>query len=386
MDAKALRTANKEKAHRLAGGGDSYPGSQDKDTKAPDALDADVKTGARPISKPKFKRGGVVPGANAKHHAGRPARKEGGGCGESYVNRDVKEANEDRPGKKHVGGWQKGGRAEKADGGRTKKLYGGGLYGMDTKPTGTNGVAAMVETKTKKSHGGATKKKASGGIIMNDQDIRKPGTTGVMPPLGKGAARGTEVVDETASVQNKAQIFARGNYSGVTPGNSLKVGELQRVVGLGKNFEGMVPGSSPEAVKAAETPKKGAAPVAAKAPAVRVGRQDGGRVAKGKTNINIIIAPQGGKTADAGAPVPPDMPPPPPPMMKPPMPAAPPPGPPAGLAAALGAGPPHAGGGMPPPMPMMRKDGGKVPHMDYGAGGGKGRLEKIKEYGANAKP
>jgi hypothetical protein len=379
MDAKALRTANKEKAHRLAGGGDSNPGSQDVDPPA-DKLNADVKTGARPISKPKFKRGGVVPGANAKHHAGRPARKAGGGCGESYVNRDVKEANEDRDGKKHIGGWKKGGAAK-----RPGKLYGGGLYGMETKPTGTNGVAAMVETKKGKKHGGAAKK-ANGGIILNDQDIRKPGVTGVMPPLDGGKTRGmrpgTEV-EETVTAKAKAPMFAKSNYSGVTPGNSVRVKDYPAIAGLGKNFEGMIAGSSPEGVKVLEkAAAKGAKAPAASAATARPGRQDGGRVAKGKTNINIIIAPQGGKAPDASAdqPVPPDMPPPPPPMMKPPaMPAAAPPGPPAGLAAALGAGPPHAG------APLMRKDGGKVPHMEFGAGGGKGRLEKIKEYGDNAK-
>ena len=45
----------------------------------PDALDADVKTGMRPISRRQFKKGGKVVGAvhgeHAKRHAGRKPRK-----------------------------------------------------------------------------------------------------------------------------------------------------------------------------------------------------------------------------------------------------------------------------------------------------------------------
>lgn len=88
-----------------------------------------------------------------------------------------------------------------------------------------------------------------------------------------------------------------------------------------------------------------------------------GGAVKGKgTNVNIVIAPQGASSPPpAGLPVPPGA-----------MPLSPslPPGVPAGA----------------PPMPMPgRKRGGRVGNYDAGAGSGLGRLEKIANYGKNAK-
>jgi hypothetical protein len=83
----------------------------------------------RPISKQGFKRGGKIAGAKADVHAGRKPRKSGGRAitADSLINRDQKEANESREGKKHIGGMKKGGRAEKAMGGSPTDMLKNGL-------------------------------------------------------------------------------------------------------------------------------------------------------------------------------------------------------------------------------------------------------------------
>lgn len=121
--AKKARAGMKSKAERLAGEKDRKTDSSD--WSPPEPLNADVKTGMRPVSRRAYKKGGAVKGEVGKQRADRAPRKAGGKVdtkGEQplvdrYINRDLKKANDYRDGTKHVGALKHGGRAKKADGG-----------------------------------------------------------------------------------------------------------------------------------------------------------------------------------------------------------------------------------------------------------------------------
>ena len=127
--AKKAREAMKGKAKRLSSEKDSKTDSSDWSPESP--LDSKVKTGMRPISKSGFKKGGKVEGKMTETHAGRKPRKSGGRAitADSLINRDQKEANEDREGKKHIGGMKKGGKIAKASGGIMKPYFDAMLSG-----------------------------------------------------------------------------------------------------------------------------------------------------------------------------------------------------------------------------------------------------------------
>ncbi len=113
----AARKAMKEKAHRLATG-DPHAKVDASSWTPSEPLNTTAKTGLRPISKRQYKRGGKVEGEHARKHAGRKPRKAGGrALVDDLVNRDVKQANEEREGIKHVGGMKRGGRTHKDSGG-----------------------------------------------------------------------------------------------------------------------------------------------------------------------------------------------------------------------------------------------------------------------------
>lgn len=113
--AKKAREAMKSKAKRLAS--DRPLQKVDSSTfTPPEMLKADVKTGLRPVSRRAYKSGGKVDGSCGPMRADRKQRKSGGkteavAYANAKVNRNVKDANEDREGEKHVGGLKRGGAA-----------------------------------------------------------------------------------------------------------------------------------------------------------------------------------------------------------------------------------------------------------------------------------
>jgi hypothetical protein len=285
------RAANKSKAERLVR---ADPTARvDASGYQPDgAMDADVVTGPRPISRRQFRRGGKVEGDASAPRADRKPRANGGALtANSLINRDVKDANKERGGITHVGGMKTGGRAHK-----------------------------MV--------GGALSPQQRIGLQQSPRPAMNPGARPMMRADGGKTSHGASC--------------SCGKCSG---------GRVGRKEGGAIN--------------------DGTRPVAG-----RMARKGGGR-AKGKTNINIVIAPQGGTGQN-------------PPMAPPGVAGAPPPGGPVGLHQ----GPPPPSPAAPPgaaPQPMMRKSGGRTLEKDggkpvkpgaypieSGAGGGLGRLEKAK--------
>lgn len=178
----------------------------------PEAMDADVQTGLRPISRRQFKRGGKVAGEKAAMHAGRKPRKSGGALtAESLINRNVKEANEERSGTKHVGGMKRGGRAHRdmggglalpawsdavtrKSGGRTGKMVGGGMCGgapVSARPMpGGPGARPMMRAAGGKVHAEGCKcEKCSGGRVGKKAGGALDGALQGMRPEGARLAR-----------------------------------------------------------------------------------------------------------------------------------------------------------------------------------------------------
>ena len=409
--AKKARAAMAAKAKSLTAGEPSTKVDSSDWTPPPMEL-AGVKTGLRPISRRQFKKGGKVLGENAKHNMGRKPRKSGGSAMSSVndkINRNVKDANEERSGLKHVGGMKTGGRTKKNGGGGTDySVTGHNTVTSDSKkprsvpkdtgrapqPTDLYDAEDLpkADSETRGYTKGGRTKKMLGGPMMGGAmmaPMTTPMSGGAAMPMGGGATGGGPdprlgMVSKNAlnfGVGAQGSPYKKGGKvehddeaadkalikKMVKP--SARAGHKQGGgVFSGPSYPGKVPG----------------------AVGGRTAHAAGGKAGKGKTNINIMVGahkPEGGP----GMPMAPGMNPMAGPIKPPglggpaggaPLPPGPPGMPPMPPGGAPAGAPPMPPGMLPPGGPMPRKAGGRAyssyKDMDAGSGGGEGRLKKTE--------
>lgn len=438
---KNIYNSNKAKIKRLVG--EKYVKTDSSDWEPPAPLNAEAKTGMRPIRRRTYKKGGKVvvkgkggekvPGKIAAFRGDRIAKKSGGEAkegmsGKTYQNRDLKADNEKREGIKHVGGLKKGGRAKKAFGGgnsyipesapgqysiarRAVGFASGGVAGQPIGPKIVTDPGYQAPSFGSAAPGGGWNfsypKSALDNIMASKNDTTGfvPGSLPNLPAFKQSAPPSYQ----SQQVAPSAPIAAFNHAQGYKKGGKVKHkhhdhSHLHKAIGqaVAAAMQALPPPNASQGMpmpdpSMAPPPDQSVAPDPSAAPPMaqkRGGRVDhdsdcdcakcrGGRAGRksgGRAGKKTNIHINI-NTAPKLPPMPMGLPA-----------GAPPPPPMAGVPPAASAPPPGGGapppmmmgGGGPPPMPMPPpglKTGGRAYPLKDGAGSGPGRLEKIAAYG-----
>jgi hypothetical protein len=235
---------------------------------------------------------------------------------------------------------------------RAERKAGGVAHGAGAAAATSDCMKGVdVKKGASKEHIGGLKR---GGLKRGG--LKRGGKAGGGPLGGFNAITSPEQANGVASASNNAAGVAPNRFNfGPSGGTGIlhvkKGGKVVKKAG-GSVADGELEGTRPKGGREAHA--------------------RGGRAGKGKMNVNIIIGTPRGPEQPAQPPAPPHMVPPP----APPMPGGAPP-----MGGMPGGAPPMPTPPMPGSMPMGRATGGRAYPIEDAAGGGKGRLEKVKSYG-----
>jgi hypothetical protein len=227
--AKKARDAMRSKISRLMRSAEKVDASSFTPA---EPLNADVKTGMRPVSRRQFKRGGKVAkmeGGACKPRADRMARKSGGSAKatpNNIINRDVKEANEEREGKKHVGGMKKGGKAEHPDVAKDKAIVAKAVHKHER---GKHPGSKFDQTGHWRHAAGAEGSAAAASAAAGRDAGRRRERLQRMETVAGSEARRVGQAHSAASAAEQA----RGGLDGSTQGARPKGGRLARKTAAG---------------------------------------------------------------------------------------------------------------------------------------------------------
>ena len=242
------RRAMRAKIHRLT---TAKAGKVDASSYGPEeVLNSEVKTGMRPISRRAYKKGGkvvAVSGADAPQNAGKKPRSGNKHLTvDALVNRNLKDANEDREGKKHIGGLKTGGRAKAFEGSAKDEA-------QDKKLAKKHGMSMAAWEKSS----------------MDDKHDSQQSMKG----LKKGGRTGKSLGGVLGDAGN---FMLRGGVLGAAVGNKSKLGFL----GPGAMLAAHLFGKKKDGAAGADKDGAAAIPVAGKKRGGRSGKSLGGVLGK----------------------------------------------------------------------------------------------------------